>query len=200
MAGTTPPDHLPDGEGSRRVDPIVGEGRLIGERRRAVERRCAALAQRMAELDAELLHLSKQRRTLALELKQHRRRLWPALLRRGRRPAPDGGVQLPPVSASAQHLRGRRLRSACLALLGRVGRCPLPELHALLHRLGYAVAGDHPAKAIADALGHETDAGRAHRVQRGVYELPAGSPRPTRLWRGGPQLPPDGLFEVDDAA
>lgn len=194
-------DHHADDEGYRRRDPIVGEGRLIGPRRRAVEQRCNRLSDRIAELDAQLLRLSRQRRDTALELKHHRRRLWPALHRCGRQPAPDGGVQLPPVPSSAQYLWGRRLRSTCLALLTRLGPCALPDLHAVLHRLGFAVAGRYPAKALADALGHETDAGRVVRVRRGVYETPAGTPAPNRLWRGGPALPPEvPPAALDDAA
>lgn len=176
-------------EGTRRVDPIIGEGRLIGARRQAVEQQCQRLAVRITELDAQLLELSRQRRTASRELKQHHRRLWPALLRRGRRPGPDGAVQLPPVPADARFLWGRRLRSACVALLSRLGETSLPELHAVLHRLGYAIAGSNTVKALADALGYEHDAGRACRVSRGVYAVPPGAPIPARLWRGGPPLP-----------
>jgi hypothetical protein len=38
-----------------------------------------------------------------------------------------------------------------------------------LHRTGYAVAHYHPIKALADALGHEVDAGRARRPRRATY-------------------------------
>jgi hypothetical protein len=94
---------------------------------------------------------------------------------------------LPPVPEGAVFLRGRRLRALCLAILARLGPLPLPELHALLHRHGFAVAHDHPVKALADALGHEADGGRARRIARGVYELVPGTRLPSRLWPGGPK-------------
>ncbi|MCC6436720.1 MAG: hypothetical protein IT196_16910 [Acidimicrobiales bacterium] len=74
--------------------------------------------------------------------------------------------------------------------MSRLGAVSLAELHAVLHRLGYAVAGANTVKTLADALGYEHDAGRVRRVRRGVYEFPPGSPAPNRLWRGGPALPP----------
>src|SRR5690606_12245262 len=60
---------------------------------------------------------------------------------------------------------------ACLAILARHGELPLVEVHAWLHRYGYLVGSAHPVKALADALGHEHDAGRAERTARGVYRL-----------------------------
>jgi hypothetical protein len=46
----------------------------------------------------------------------------------------------------------------------------------MLHRLGYLIAHPHPAKALADALGHEADAGRAIRVERATYRAAASEP------------------------
>jgi hypothetical protein len=77
-----------------------------------------------------------------------------------------------------------------LNILGRVGRITLTQLHVLLHRHGVAVDSAHPVKALADALGYETDIGNTQRVARGTYELMPGVVPPRRLWRGGPPLPP----------
>ena len=58
----------------------------------------------------------------------------------------------------------------CLALLRTAqGALSLRQLHVLLHRAGYAIAHRTPVKALADALGHEADVGRARRVARGCY-------------------------------
>jgi hypothetical protein len=58
----------------------------------------------------------------------------------------------------------------CLALLRSAqGALSLRQLHVLLHRTGYAIAHRAPVKALADALGHEADIGRARRVARGCY-------------------------------
>jgi hypothetical protein len=76
----------------------------------------------------------------------------------------------------------------CLAILSALGPQALPDLHAMLHRAGFAVANDLPVKALADALGYEADGGRARRVSRGVYALMPGTRLPARLWPGGPRL------------
>lgn len=177
----------------QRVDPIRHEGPLFGRRRAVVRERCDHLADSIAELDRRLGELSAERRRLALELKAERRRLWPVLSQRGRQPAVDGREQLPAVRQGATFLWGRRLRAACVALLSRFGPMALPELHALLHRCHLAVAGTNTVKALADALGHEHDAGRARRIRRGVYRASTASSErwsvPSRLlWPGGPSI------------
>lgn len=75
------------------------------------------------------------------------------------------------MHANATQLWGRKLRAACREILQRRGPTPLVEIHAQLHREGYAVQHPHPVKALADALGYDTDQGRVRRNQRGVYEL-----------------------------
>ncbi len=171
----------------RRVDPLFGEGPLGGQRRARVIARCEELAAGIDELDRQLKGLIRQRRELTGELRAHRRRLFPSIGVRGRQPGPDGSVQLPPVPDGATFLYGRRLRALCVGLLSRLGPMPLVQLHALLHKLKFAVAGATPVKALADALGYETDIGRARRVERGVYEALVAPPnRP--LWPKGPTL------------
>jgi hypothetical protein len=103
----------------------------------------------------------------------------------GRRPARPGEPPLPPTSDDPIHLRGRRLRATCLALLRRHGRCSLPELHTLLHLHGYALASRTPTKALADAMALEVRQGRARRPQRGHYEVAPGY-RPLRRGRSAP--------------
>ncbi len=171
----------------QRVDHIVGEGLLCGQTRARVVARCEELAESIAGLDAQLKTLLRQRHQFAEELRAHRRRLFPSLGIRGRQPGPDGSVQLPPVPHGAVYLRGRRLRALCVGLLGRLGPMPLVQLHSLLHRHHFAVAGPTPVKSLADALGYEADNGRVRRVRRGVYEaLGETSKRP--LWPQGPTL------------
>lgn len=179
-----------------RVDPFREEGPVYGAKRAAVHAQCERLTTSIADLDRQLAEIAAQRRRMVLELRQHRRRLWPNLARRGRRPGPDGTEQLPPIRHGATYLWGRRLRAACLAILSRNGPGPLPlaELHALLHRHHLAVAGRHPIKALADALGYETDQGRTERAERGCYRATPATiaqwTNPRRpLWPGGPAFP-----------
>lgn len=169
-----------------RIDPMYEERPLFGAKRRAVEARCDELRRSISRYDLELDAITKARRVAAQELKAHRRRLFARLRSRGRRPAADGSVQLPPIPHGATWVTGRRLRALCIAVLHRLGPLTLPELHAVLHRIQFAIASGHPAKALADACGHEHDVGRARRLERGRYEaLVAPSRRP--LWIGGPR-------------
>ncbi len=184
------PSH-PDDGGTRRVDPIVRHA-LFGAARREVEDACSRLRAAMVTLDDDLRRLAHERHRLASAYREQRRRLWPVLVFGGRLPAPDGGEALPVAAADATALRVNRLRNACLALLARLGPLRLVELHAALHRYGFVVAGRHPVKVLADALGHETDHGRTVRIARGQYQLAPDTRPPRRLWRGGPPLPPPG--------
>ena len=59
---------------------------------------------------------------------------------------------------------------------GRPARSTLRQIHCLLHRAGYAVAHYHPVKALADALGHEADAGRAQQGPPSDLRPPPGDP------------------------
>ncbi len=170
----------------RRVDPIRQETTLFGERRQQALERYESTLAGLRRIDAELETLSVQRRRMHEELRAQHRQLWAVLVRRGRKPLPDGDEALPPVRHDARQLWGRRLRSVCLAIL-RVHRSPLRlvDLHADLHRRGFAVASDQPVKALADALGYERLEGRVRRVERGVYEL-LPAPVPARGRHGNP--------------
>ncbi len=160
----------PDYEPNPNVDPLRQHNLLLGIHRRRIETGAERLAQRLAELDTQMAEIVRQRREVALDLHRYRRLLCRTLRRPGRQPAPDASDALPPIHHEATWLSGRRLRSVCLAFLDRMGAMSLKELHAHLHRYGFAVGNVLPVKALADALGYEADHGRAGRVSRGVYE------------------------------
>jgi hypothetical protein len=138
-----------------------------------------AVRKRIKELDQLVLDLSAERRQLLQRIKQIHDDLRPSFdgARGRRRRAVTHEEPLPPVADDAVHLIGRALRAVCITLLREAERpLTLRELHVLLHRLGYLVAHEHPAKALADALGHEADAGRAIRTERATYRAVAGPP------------------------
>ena len=79
---------------------------------------------------------------------------------------------LPPLPERPRLCWGRALRAHLLQILLDVGGAlSLVEIHRILHLKGLAVDSEHPAKALADALGHEADHGRAERVARGLYRI-----------------------------
>ena len=175
--GHGPPETLPVQELAavyqRRVDPIEQCSPVIGRKREKLEEEYAELNRRIDELDRELSRLSAERHALSQSRRALHRRLWLNLAKRGRRAAPDGRLSLPPLGHDATHLWGRRLRARCREILRRRGTLSLSELHAELHRCGYAVSSGHPVKALGDALGYDADQGRVQRVARGVYRLRA---------------------------
>ncbi len=134
-----------------------------------------ALTWELHELDRSMVATAERRLDLLDELADLREHLWPAVpWQRGRRPPGIGAGPLPAATEGARPLAGVALRHACLQTLDRHGELPLVDIHAWLHRYGYLVAGAHPVKVLADALGHEHDAGRAVRIRRGVYDLAPG--------------------------
>ena len=167
------------------IDPIVQETTLFGPKRALAEARCAELRTDLEALDAELASVVERRKAVVVELHRLRTRLLTTLQRRGRRPAVDGTVHLPPIRADATFVRGRRLRALCRALLDRFGAQSLAQLHAHLHGFGFAVDGARAVQVLADALGYEHDHGRVIRVQRGVYELRAPVPPKVRRLLAG---------------
>jgi hypothetical protein len=129
---------------------------------------------RIEEIDQTVVDLATERKALLDELRDLHDELRPPLrLCRGRRRrAVSHEEPLPPVADDATWVWGRELRSLCLAILRRARKpLTLRHLHVLLHRAGYAIEHHHPAKALADALGHETDAGRAVRHARATYTV-----------------------------
>ena len=154
-----------------RVDPIRQYSPVVGRKRAQLESEYADLGRDLHDLDRELSRLSRQRQAVQRKRRAIRSRLWLNLAKRGRRPAPDGTEALPPASRDATLLWGRRLRARCREILRRHGSLALPDLHAELHRCGYAIDHRYPVKALGDALGYEADQGRVRRVSRGVYRL-----------------------------
>lgn len=162
----------------------LGGGRLFPNRRRSglsptdrlvLQIRRDELFARLTRLDHQMVSTAEERLDILDELSDLRDELWPPIpWQRGRRPPAIGRDPLPPASSAATPIGGVTLRQACLVILARHGQLPLTEIHAWLHRYGYLVDGLHPVKVLADALGHEHDAGRAHRAARGVYELDRG--------------------------
>ena len=154
---------------------------LMGQRVDALER--------LAVLDDALVDLSRERREILATLDVLRDTLWPVDPHsKGRRPPRHDERVLAPADEHSRVLSGRRLRSTCLSILRRHGTLALRDLHDLLHRYGYAVGGAEPVKALADAMGHEHDEGRAVRVHRGTYAARRG-PVPTRRSNGTAPLP-----------
>ena len=129
----------------------------------------------MATLDAEAIARANRRRELLEKAKRLRDQVWPIIPHHhGRRPPGPDERPLPPLIHDPEPLSGRRLRSACLALLERYGELPLAELHSHLHMHGYVVAGPHGVKRLADALAYEVRRARAVRTKRGCYRRAGG--------------------------
>jgi hypothetical protein len=180
--------------------PYVHGRDLVPIRRQAQRGRNAWREQRYQEedelraaiedVDRQLVELTERRRALLDELGQLHDEILPIWKRCAgrRRRAVSQEEPLPPTAPKPTWLWGRELRAVCLALLRAAqGALSLRQLHVLLHRAGYAIAHRAPGKALADALGHEADIGRARRVARGCYastgrdettEVPAPSALP----------------------
>jgi hypothetical protein len=129
------------------------------------------------EVDRQLVELTERRRLLLDQLGRLHDRIRPIwkICSGRRRRAVSHEEPLPPTAEHPTWLWGRELRAVCLALLRRTeGALSLRQLHTLLHRAGYAISHRTPVKALADALGHEVDVGRAVRVARGLYATPGG--------------------------
>jgi hypothetical protein len=176
----TPPTHDPD---DLRVATTKQDRPLTLAERLALHRQRTTLLEQLGAVDRSLAALAKERRRLLDHLAGTAQALWsPADWSRGRRPGTDTVEDpLPPLPEAPRWLFGRRLRSVCLLLLRRCGALPLRQLHALLHLHGFGVAGGNPVKVLADALGHEADAGNAVREARGRYRAsPEYVPRRSR--------------------
>ena len=185
--------------GPRRASTFLLRHHAGIPRRQRVElhtHRDAAL-HRLSVIDDQLDRLSAERVELLDELETLRDRLWPVNPAwKCRRPPALDRCPLPPAPSGATVARAGDLRTLCLVLLGRNGPLALPDLHALIHRYGHVIVGDHPVKALADAMRYEVRCGRAVRVARGVYDLdPELRARGLPRWPGGlgePPVPWDG--------
>jgi hypothetical protein len=143
-------------------------------------------------VDEQLDALSRQRRDLVDQLADLRDTLYPPIpWCHGRRPPAIDVAPLPPATPAAESLVGRPLRAACLEILRRHGALPLRELHGLLHRYGYVIGSRRPVAALSDAMRHEVQAGRARRLERGVYGLPDTPDRRNRRKPRPPRVPRD---------
>ena len=182
------------------LPPTRQHGRLHPATRARLNARHQQLVNDVRATDAVLAAAAKERRRHLTELAEIHDELYPKTLWcRGRRPGPDRLTDpLPPLPADPTWLWGRRLRAVCLRLLHRCGTLPLRQLHAMLHLHGFGVAGEHPVKTLADALGHETEHGTTQRVARGQYRTtPDYQPPPQRQpWLTAIILPD--LDELDD--
>jgi hypothetical protein len=129
---------------------------------------------RIDEIDAALVDLAAERRRLLERIRDLHHELRPPVtnVRGRRRRAVSHEESLPAIEGEPTWLSGRELRAVCLAFLRRTKvATTLRQLHVLLHRAGYGIASAYPVKTLADALGHETDAGRVARVRRATYQL-----------------------------
>lgn len=132
------------------------------------------IRRQLQSIDQHLLNLAEQRQTLLKQLRGIHEQLRPAYRNhRGRRRRhPIHEEPLPPTAPNPTLVIGRELRAICLTILRQAARAlSLRDIHAHLHRLGYAIAHPHPTKALADALGHETDHQRCTRPKRGHYAV-----------------------------
>ena len=171
------PDDLPFVHG-RDIVPLRQHAPRFPNHRRA--RLLAAedeLRRQITRLDQVLIDAAAERRELLQQIQRLHDQLRPCYTgARGRRQrAVTLEEPLPPIAQRPTWLCGRALRAVCLAFLRRARRAlTLRQLHVLLHRAGYAIASALPGKTLADALGHETDVGRAERVARATYTIAGG--------------------------
>ena len=136
---------------------------------------------RIEEIDQALVDLAAERRDLLDRIRDVHHQLRPPVTnsRGRRRRAVSHEEPLPPIEGEPTWLSGHELRAICLAFLRRTKvATTLRQLHVLLHRAGFGIAATYPVKTLADALGHESEAGRATRIRRGTYQL-AGDDLPT---------------------
>lgn len=147
------------------------EPRLWPNHVRLVRRQYEEDVAELARLDARLELQAVRRRAVLARMARARARLWPGGERRWhrRRVARVAERELPPPVVDAEPLWGVELRRVMGAVLRRHGPVSLRELHGLLHRYGYEVAGPRPVQRLGDAAMYEVRAGRLVHVSRGVY-------------------------------
>jgi hypothetical protein len=174
-----PEPRVPHVHGRDLVPLRTSPRRFADARQQHLLAREDAARARIAELDQELVELSIGRKALLAEIHAVHNELRPCYggARGRRRRAVTDEEPLPPADEHAEWLSGRELRAICLSFLKRAQQAlTLRQIHSLLHRTGYAIAHYHPVKVLADALGHEADAGRVNRVRRATYCLAGQTP------------------------
>jgi chorismate mutase len=150
------------------------DGRRVNRRIQRLLTQEDHLRDQIRQLDQQLLEIAAKRQQLLQQAKRLNDKIRPVFHEcQGRRRRHVSHEEpLPPTTAKPTLISGRELRAICLVFLRQAGRAlTLRDLHIQLHLAGYAIEHRHPAKALADALGHETDAQRCHRVKRGVYTV-----------------------------
>jgi hypothetical protein len=191
MASAPDPD-LPDPDLPEQPEiPYVHGRDLVPIRHRATSKPNTRLELLFAEedqlrdeirdLDQQMLDLAARRQQVLQRVRKVHDQVRPvySACRGRRRRQVTHEPPLPPVAEHPVLVIGRELRTLCLTFLRQAARAlSLRSLHAQLHRAGYAVHHPHPAKALADALGHEADHRRCARVRRGVYALCDAPPDP----------------------
>ena len=152
------------------------------EERAQYNKECGALLERARQIDQAQRDLAEQTAGVRHDLAAWRVVMWPKVEPKDivygyRRTRVNGPPPIPPIAPNAYQAHGKDVRYAALAVLAEHGRAmKLVEIHRALHLGGYAIVSKHPVKRLADALGYETRAGRAFRIDRGVYKLGILSP------------------------
>lgn len=152
----------------------LNDGRRVNRRIQRLLTQESHVRDQIRQLDQQLLDIAAKRQQLLQQARRLNDRIRPVFhqCQGRRRRHVSHEAPLPPTAATPTLISGRELRAICLIFLRQAGRAlTLRDLHIQLHLAGYAVHHRHPAKALADALGHETDAQRCHRVKRGVYTV-----------------------------
>jgi hypothetical protein len=201
------PDEPPFVHGRDLVPIRRNNLRYKDARREAIFAEEDELRRQLDQVDQALVDLTVERRRLLQQIEALHDQVRPCSEgARGRRArAVTHEEPLPPIAARPCWLIGRPLRAVCLAFLRRAPEpLTLRQLHVILHRCGYAIVSPVPVKTLADALGHETTAGRARRVRRGTYTVTKVPP--SRWEPADPTRPPtpahpvteDDVFEDED--
>jgi hypothetical protein len=144
--------------------------------RTAMLARETELAITIAAAEEDQLQRGRELRSLRRELTQLHERLWPSsrghAYDKARRPPAPGPAPIPRAIVGAEPISGRALRRAVLTLLVHADApLTLTEIHSALRLAGYELTSEQPVKQLANALGYETQKGRARRTARGTYAL-----------------------------
>ncbi len=119
---------------------------------------------RLAEIDDQIDHLTRERLDALGRLDDAREQLWPVNPRhKGRRPPSTAESPVPPAQPDARGVAGRALRALARSILRQHGPRTLRSLHTWIHHYGYEIDSPWPTKRLADAMGYEVRLGRLQR-------------------------------------